>query len=140
MTVPDEAVLLRIFIGSADRHGLTALSTALVNAARTNGLAGATVLRGTLGFGHARRMREGRFLPFSDDHPVIVEIVDSPERIEAFLPVVDGMMQSGLVTIERARVLHYGHRKPGLIERFRRHVLGETPQPGQKDAGGSSGP
>ena len=119
MDVPHEALLLRIYTSSADRHGLSSLFVAIVNAARDQGLAGATVLRGPTGFGHTKRMHEGHILPFSDDHPVIIEIVDSTEKIEAFLPVLDTMMQSGLITIERARVLHYGRKKAGLIERVR---------------------
>lgn len=127
MTIPQEASLLRIYTGSADRHGLSSLFVAIVNAAREHDLAGATVLRGPLGFGHTRRLKHDHFLPFSDDHPVIIEIVDSIEKIEAFLPVLDTMMQSGLVTIERARVLHYGRRKPGWVERFRQQFQHTVP-------------
>ena len=119
MDIPHEALLLRIFTSSADRYGMSSLFVAIVNAARDHGLAGATVLRGPLGFGAGGKVHKGHLLPFSDDYPVVVEIVDDPQKIEAFLPVLDGMMQSGLVTIERARVLHYGRQKPGLLERMR---------------------
>ncbi|MCF3946103.1 DUF190 domain-containing protein [Acidiphilium sp. AL] len=119
MDVPHEALLLRIYTSSADRYGLSSLFVAIVNTAREHGLAGATVLRGPMGFGHTKRLHEGHLLPFSDDYPVIIEIVDSTHKIEAFLPVLDQMMQSGLVTIERARVLHYGRMKAGWLERVR---------------------
>jgi PII-like signaling protein len=129
MTVPQEASLLRVYTSSADRYGLSSLFVAIVNAAREHDLAGATVLRGPLGFGHTRRLQHDHLLPFSDDHPVIIEIVDSTEKIDSFLPVLDAMMQSGLVTIERARVLHYGRRKPGWVERFRQQFQHEAPHP-----------
>jgi PII-like signaling protein len=119
MDIPHEALLLRIYTSSADRHGMSSLFVALVNAAREQGLAGATVLRGPLGFGHTKRMHQDHILPFTDDYPVIVEIVDSPEKIETFISVVDTMMESGLVTIERARVLNYGRKRPGFVERMR---------------------
>lgn len=123
MDVPHEALLLRIYISSADQHGMTSLFVAIVQTARDRGLAGATVLRGPLGFGHTKRLHEGHLLPFSDDHPVIIEIVDATEKIEAFLPVLDSMMQSGLVTIERARVLHYGNHKPGWLSRVWQQIF-----------------
>ena len=129
MDVPHEASLLRIYTSSADRHGGTSLFIAIVHAARDHGLAGATVLRGTLGFGHTGRLHEGHLLPFSDDHPVIVEIVDATDRIETFLPILDSMMQSGLVTIERARVLQYGRHKPGWLERVRQQFFPPSPPP-----------
>lgn len=129
MDVPHEALLLRIFTSSADRHGFGALYVGIVEAARKHGLAGATVLRGTIGFGHTRRMHEPHFLPFADDHPVIVEIVDSVEKIEAFLPVLDEMMESGLVTLERARVLHYGRQKKGVLQRLMAHFRGTGEPP-----------
>ena len=130
MELPSEALLLRIYISSADRHGATSLFVAIVHAARGHNLAGATVLRGTLGFGHTKRIHEGHLLPFSDDHPVIIEIVDSPDKIETFLPILDSMMQSGLVTVERARVLHYGReKKPGWLERARNQFFRESSSP-----------
>lgn len=119
MEVPEDALLMRIYLNSSDRHGLDSLYVTIVNAARTDGLAGATVLKGPMGFGHSRKMHHEHLVPFGEDHPVVIEIVDSPERIEAFLPKLDDMMQSGLVTLERARVLHYGRPRKGLLARFR---------------------
>ena len=99
--------LLRIFIGDSDRWHGRPLFQALVEAAHTHGLAGATVLHGGMGFGAHSRMHSSSILRLSADLPVIVEIVDLPERIETFLPVVDEMVQEGLVTIEAAEVLIY---------------------------------
>lgn len=121
MDVPQEAMLLRIYLNSGDRHGLDSLYVAIVKAARHDGLAGATVLKGPMGFGHSRKMHHEHLVPFGEDHPVVVEIVDSAEKIEGFLPKLDEMMQSGLVTLERARVLHYGRPRKGLLARFRAH-------------------
>jgi hypothetical protein len=103
--------LLRIFIGDSDRWKGRPLHQALVEAAREHGLAGATVLHGTMGFGAHSRMHTAAILRLSTDLPIIVEIVDLPERIQAFLPIVDEMVQEGLVTIEAAEVLIY--RKAG---------------------------
>jgi PII-like signaling protein len=103
-----EAVLLRIFISERMKHRGRPLHEAIVMAARDAGLAGATVLRGVLGFGHARRIESAKILDLSDDLPLVVEIVDSEPRIEAFLPTLDELMTSGLVTLEKARVLRYG--------------------------------
>lgn len=119
MEVPEDALLMRLYLNSSDRHGLDSLYVTIVNAARTDGLAGATVLKGPMGFGHSRKMHHEHLVPFGEDHPVVIEIVDSAERIEAFLPKLDDMMQSGLVTLERARVLHYGRPRKGLLARFR---------------------
>ncbi len=106
--LPEESVLLRIFIGERDRCQGRPLYEALVLKAREVGLAGATVLRGTLGYGHSSRLHTAKILRLSDDLPLIVEIVDTQARIDAFLPVLDQMMESGLVTLEKARVLRYG--------------------------------
>ncbi|MHB9026749.1 MAG: DUF190 domain-containing protein [Armatimonadota bacterium] len=103
--------LLRIFIGDSDRWKGRPLSQALVEAARAQGLAGATVLHGTMGYGAHSRMHTASILRLSTDLPIIIEIVDLPERIQAFLPTVDEMVQEGLVTIEAADVLLY--RKSG---------------------------
>jgi uncharacterized protein len=108
MRVPKEAVLLRIFIGEDARYDHHPLFEAIVLKAREMHLAGATVLRGPLGYGHSSRLHTAKILRLSLDLPVVVEIVDSEEKINAFLPVLDGMMQGGLVTLERAQVLHYG--------------------------------
>ncbi len=108
MQIPRDAVLLRIFFGEDDRHGHLPLHEAIVLKAREMQLAGATVLRGHLGFGHSAHIHTAKILRLSQDLPVIVEIVDSQEKIDAFLPVLDGMMTSGLVTIEKVQVLQYG--------------------------------
>jgi len=109
MDLPQEAELLRIFIGESDKYHGRPLYEAIVEEARQNGLAGATVLRGTLGFGAHSRLHSAKVLRLSEDLPMIVEIVDRPERIEGFLPKLDEMMDEGLVTLERARVIVYRH-------------------------------
>src|ERR1035441_3047721 len=108
MQIPREAVLLRIFFGENDKFHHRPLHEAIVLKAREMHLGGATVLRGHIGFGHSSRIHTTKILRLSQDLPVIVEIVDSQEKINAFLPVLDGMMSSGLVTMERAEVLQYG--------------------------------
>jgi PII-like signaling protein len=113
MQVPRDAVLLRIFIGEDDRHQHMPLYEAIVLKAREQHLAGATVLRGPLGFGHSSRLHTTKVLRLSEDLPVIIEIVDSEEKIEAFLKLLDGMMASGLITLEKVKVLQYGARKDG---------------------------
>jgi hypothetical protein len=113
MRVPREAVLLRVFLGEDDRFHHRPLYEAIVLKAREMHLAGATVLRGPMGFGHTSRLHTTKILRLSEDLPVVVEIVDSAERIDAFLPVLDGMMGSGLVTLEKVTVLQYG---PGAAD------------------------
>jgi PII-like signaling protein len=108
MQIPREAVLLRIFFGENDRFQRLPLHEAIVLKAREMHLGGATVLRGHIGFGHSSRIHTSKSLRLSQDLPVVVEIVDSQEKIDLFLPVLDGMMSSGLITIERAEVLQYG--------------------------------
>jgi PII-like signaling protein len=108
MQMPREAVLLRIFFGEDDRAGHRPLHEAIVLKARELRLAGATVLRGHVGFGHSSRIHTTKILRLSQDLPVVVEIVDSKEKIDAFLPILDGMMKGGLVTMEKVQVLHYG--------------------------------
>jgi len=108
MQIPREAVLLRIFVGENDRWEHRPLYEAIVLKAREMHLAGATVLRGPMGFGRSSRLHTAKVLRLSEDLPFIVEIVDSQEKIDAFLPLLDGMMGSGLVTIENVRVLQYG--------------------------------
>jgi PII-like signaling protein len=103
-----EAVLLRVFIGERMKSHGRPLYEAIVMAARDAGLAGATVLRGVMGYGHARRIESSKILDLSDDLPLVVEIVDAEARIEAFLPALDQLMTSGFVTLEKARVLRYG--------------------------------
>ena len=108
MDIPASAVLLRIFMGENDRCGHQPLYEAVVLKAREMHLGGATVLRGPMGFGHSSRLHTAKILRLSDDLPLIIEIVDSEEKINAFLPVLDGMMSSGLVTLEKVQVIQYG--------------------------------
>ena len=107
-----EVVLLRVFIGESDHWHGRPLHVALVEEARKQGLAGATVTRGMEGFGANSIIHTARLLELSSDLPIIVEIVDSREKIDAFLPILDGMMGSGLVTIEKIKVLQYGAKEP----------------------------
>jgi uncharacterized protein len=108
MQLPESALLLRVFIGENDRFDGKPLYEAIVLKAREQGLAGATVLRGPLGFGHSSRLHTAKILRLSEDLPVIVEIVDVPGNIRAFLPILDGMMRGGLVSLEEVRILRYG--------------------------------
>lgn len=110
MELPAEAELLRIFIGESDRHGQRPLYEVIVEEARKRGLAGATVLRGIMGFGSNSRIHTAKILRLSEDLPLIIEIVDRPERIAAFLPTLDAMISNGLVTLEKIRVLTYRHQ------------------------------
>jgi uncharacterized protein len=112
MQIPREAVLLRIFFGENDKFDRVPLHEAIVLKAREMHLGGATVLRGHIGFGHSSRIHASKFLRLSQDLPVVVEIIDSKENIDSFLPVLDGMMSSGLITMERAEVLQYGAGQP----------------------------
>jgi uncharacterized protein len=112
MQIQRDAVLLRIFFGEDDRSGNRPLHEAIVLKAREMKLAGATVLRGHIGFGHSSHIHTTKILRLSQDLPVVVEIVDSQAKIDGFLPVLDGMMSSGLVTIEKVQVLQYGESKP----------------------------
>jgi hypothetical protein len=107
MNLPTDSVLLRIFIGEADRHDGHPLHEAIVLKARELHLAGATVLRGAIGFGASSRLHTSKILRLSADLPLVIEIVDSEEKIQSFLPVLDAMMGGGLVTLEKVRVLHY---------------------------------
>ncbi len=108
MQLPKDAMLLRIFLGQDERHQHQPLYEAIVMKAREHHLAGATVLRGPLGFGHSSRIHTTKVLRLSQDLPMVVEIVDTEEKIAAFLPVLDTMMSSGLVTLEKVQVLRYG--------------------------------
>ncbi len=121
MDVPHDAILLRIFISVADRFGLDPLYLVIVKKARDMHLAGATVLRGPLGFGQSAHLHEAHLFPIAQDLPVVVEIVDAEEKINAFLPVLDEIMESGLVTLEAAKVLQYGRQRAGLLQRIKEH-------------------
>ena len=107
MTIPEEGYLLRIFIGESDKLGHKPLYEVIVLKAREAGLAGATVLRGVMGFGKNSILHTAKILRLSEDLPMVVEIVDSLEKVEAFLPALDEMITDGLVTLERVKVLHY---------------------------------
>jgi uncharacterized protein len=109
MRLPEEAELLRIFMGESDHYHGRPLYESIVLEARKRGMAGATVLRGIMGFGAHSRMHTAKILRLSEDLPIVVEIVDNPERIAAFLPELDHMIQEGLITLERARVIAYRH-------------------------------
>ncbi len=122
MDVPHEAVLLRIFTGADDRYGVEEpLYRAIVIKAREMNLAGATVLKGPIGYGLSSRMHEPHFFG-KDERPIVIEICDSEEKINAFLPILDDMMESGLVTLEKARVLQYGKKRSSYMERLKRSV------------------
>ena len=110
MTIPSEGKLLRIFIGEADRWQGSPLYEAVVLEARKRGLAGATVVKGFMGFGAHSRIHTAKLLELSQDLPIIIEIVDAPEKIEAFMPDLEAMVGDGLITLERAEVLLY---RPG---------------------------
>ena len=107
MNIPEEGTLLRIFLGESDRLGGRPLYEAIVLKARELHLAGATVLRGHMGFGKHSRLHTAKILRLSEDLPIVVEIVDTEERIQSFLPWLDSVLHEGLVTLEKARVLRY---------------------------------
>jgi PII-like signaling protein len=107
MHLPHEAMLLRIFIGESDRWHHQPLYEAIVLKARELHLAGATVLRGPMGYGKSSRLHTAKILRLSMDLPLVIEIVDAEEKIQAFLPVLDEMMKGGLVTLEKVRVIDY---------------------------------
>jgi uncharacterized protein len=110
MELPRESVLLRIYIGEEDRWEHRPLHEAIVLKARELHLAGATVLRGAMGFGKSSRIHTTKILRLSTDLPLVIDIVDSEEKINAFLPVLDTMMGNGLAILETVRVIHY---RPG---------------------------
>src|SRR5947199_2115282 len=107
MQIPREAVLLRIFIGESDRWEHQPLYEAVVLKARELHLAGATVLRGPMGFGKSSRLHTAKILRLSMDLPIVIEIVDSEEKIQSFLPILEKLIGGGLVTLEKVRVLQY---------------------------------
>src|SRR5215510_11978072 len=111
MQIPEDAVLLRIFIGESDRHRHQPLYEAIVLKAREMQMAGATVLRGPMGFGKSSHLHTAKILRLSMDLPIVIEIVDSAEKVNAFLPVLDELMGGGLVTLERVKVIR--HRGSG---------------------------
>src|SRR5476649_450002 len=104
MQIPEDAVLLRIFIGESDRWEGKPLYETIVLKARELHLGGATVLRGPMGYGKTSRLHTAKILNLSTDLPLVIEIVDSEASINAFLPVLDGMISGGLVTLEKVKV------------------------------------
>ncbi len=111
MNLPSNAELLRVFIGEEDKYKHKPLYEAIVEQARERGMAGATVLKGCMGFGANSRMHTSKLLRISEDMPIIVEIIDKPERIAEFIPILDSIMEEGLVTIEQVNVIIYRHNK-----------------------------
>ncbi|RMF71551.1 MAG: DUF190 domain-containing protein [Planctomycetota bacterium] len=107
MKIPEEGCLLRIFIGESDKHHGAPLYEAIVRRARELHLAGATVLRGPMGFGAHSRMHTAKILRLSEDLPIVIEIVDSQEKIDELMPFIDEAVQEGLVTMEKVRVIKY---------------------------------
>ncbi|MFQ5398971.1 MAG: DUF190 domain-containing protein [Anaerolineae bacterium] len=113
MKLRENGLLLRIFIGESDMYEGKPLYEQIVRKAKELNLAGATVLRGLMGFGAHSRIHTARLLRLSQDLPLVIEIVDSEEYINKLLPFLDEVVEEGLITIEKARVLKYGHRRPG---------------------------
>ena len=107
MNIPEDGYLLRIFVGESDKHGHRPLYEAIILKAREAGLAGSTVLRGVMGYGKHSVLHTAKILRLSEDLPMVIEIADSLEKIEKFLPQLDGMISDGLVTLEKVRVIHY---------------------------------
>ena len=110
MKISEEGQLLRIFIGESDHWHGKPLYEAIILKAREMGLAGATMLRGLMGFGAASRIHTAKILRLSQDMPIVIEIVDSADKIDSLLPIVDEMVQEGMVTVERVRVIQYRHK------------------------------
>ena len=114
MKLPVQAELLRIFFGESDKFHGRPLYEVIVEEARRRGMAGATVLRGMMGFGAHSRLHTAKILRLSEDLPIVVEIVDRPERIAEFLPQLDAMIEEGLVTLEKVNVIFYRHNPNGI--------------------------
>ncbi len=109
MNLPEEGMLLRIFAGESDQYKGKALYEQIVIKARELNLAGATVIRGIMGFGAHSRMHTAKLLRLSEDLPVIIEIVDTEEKLNTLLPFLDEMVKEGLITLEKVRVIKYRH-------------------------------
>lgn len=109
MNLPEEGMLLRIFIGESDTYKGKALYEQIVIKARELNLAGATVIRGIMGFGAHSRIHTAKLLALSEDMPVVVEIVDTEEKLNSLLPFLDEIMKDGMITIEKAKVIRYRH-------------------------------
>ncbi len=109
MKIEGEGQLLRVFIGESDRWHGRPLYEAIVLKAREMGMAGATVLRGMMGFGADSRLHTAKVLRLSEDLPIVIEIIDNAARIEAFLPTLDAMVTEGMITLENVHILAYRH-------------------------------
>lgn len=113
MKIEGTGKLARVFIGESDRHGGKPLYEAIVLLARERGLAGATVLRGLEGFGAHSRLHTAKILRLSEDLPIVIELVDKPERIDAFLPELDRLVGEGMITVEEVHIVAYRHNGKG---------------------------
>jgi len=111
MAIQEELVLMRIFIAESDRFGKQPLYEALVELFRREGFAGATVIKGAMGFGAHSVMHDDRLLRLSHDLPVVVEVVEQQAQIDAILPRIEDMFQGGLITLEKARVIRFGRKE-----------------------------
>ncbi|MHC4325416.1 MAG: DUF190 domain-containing protein [Planctomycetota bacterium] len=110
MKLPEEGILLRIFIGETDRIGGKVLYEQIVLKARELGLAGATVVRGKMGFGAGSRVHTAKILRLSEDLPIVIELVDTEENLNKLMPFIDENVTEGLVTMEKVRVIKYRHK------------------------------
>jgi len=110
MKLPQDGMLLRIFVGESDNYKGKALYEQIVLKARELNLAGATVLRGIMGFGADSRMHTAKLLRLSEDLPVVIEIVDAQENLDKLLPFLDETVEEGLITLEKVRVVKYRHK------------------------------
>ena len=117
MKLPEEGMLLRIFVGETDHYQGKALYEAVVIKARELNLAGATVIRGIMGFGADSRMHSAKLLRLSEDLPVVIEIVDTEEKLNTLLPFLDETVQEGLITLEKVRVIKYRHVQRGADDK-----------------------
>ena len=113
MKLEGEGKLLRIFIGESDKHGRKPLYQAIVEMLREEGMAGATVLRGVEGFGAKSHLHTARILRLSEDLPIVIEVADTAEKIEAIMPKLDEMVTDGMVTLERVEVVTYRAQEKG---------------------------
>ena len=114
MKLPEEGMLLRIFVGESDKYKGKALYEQIVIKARELNLAGATVTRGIMGFGADSRMHSAKILRLSEDLPVVIELVDTEENLNKLLPFLDETVQEGLITLEKVRVIKYRHNGGGV--------------------------
>jgi len=110
MKLPQEGMLLRIFVGESDKYKGKALYEQIVIKARELNLAGATVVRGIMGFGADSRMHSAKILRLSEDLPVVIELVDTEENLNKLLPFLDETVQEGLITLENVRVIKYRNK------------------------------